>query len=58
MNFEKQTGIKKMLINKTLKLGKKLLKKESFIKKIIGLLRIKKVKSFHMVELGLHSFIL
>ena len=30
MNFEKQTGIKKMLINKTLKLGKKLLKKEKF----------------------------
>ena len=28
MNFEKQTGLKKKLINKTLNLGKKLLKKE------------------------------
>ena len=31
MNFEKQTGLKKMLINKTLELGKKLLKKEKFL---------------------------
>jgi long-chain acyl-CoA synthetase len=30
MNFEKQTGLKKKLINKTLELGKKLLKKEKF----------------------------
>ena len=30
MNFEKQTGIKKKFINKTLELGKKLLKKEKF----------------------------
>ena len=30
MNFEKQTGIKKKLIHQTLKLGKKLLKKEEF----------------------------
>ena len=30
MNFEKQTGIKKKLINKTLELGIKLLKKEKF----------------------------
>jgi long-chain acyl-CoA synthetase len=30
MNFKKQTGIKKKLINKTLKLGTKLLKKEKF----------------------------
>jgi long-chain acyl-CoA synthetase len=30
MNFEKQTGIKKKLINKTLELGKKLIKKEKF----------------------------
>ena len=30
MNFEKQTGIKKKLIDKTLELGKKLLKKEKF----------------------------
>ena len=30
INFEKQTGIKKKLINKTLELGKKLLKKEKF----------------------------
>jgi len=31
INFEKQTGLKKMLINKTLELGKKLLKKEKFL---------------------------
>ncbi|MDB3857799.1 long-chain fatty acid--CoA ligase [Pelagibacteraceae bacterium] len=31
MNFEKQTGLKKILINKTLELGKKLLKKEKFL---------------------------
>ena len=31
MNFERQTGLKKILINKTLKLGKKLLKKEKFL---------------------------
>jgi len=30
MNFEKQTGLKKKLINKTLELGKKLLKNEKF----------------------------
>jgi len=30
INFEKQTGIKKKLINKTLELGKKILKKEKF----------------------------
>ena len=38
MNFEKQTGIKKKLINKTLKLGKKLLKKEklNFSEKVIN----------------------
>ena len=30
MNFEKQTGLKKKLIDKTLELGKKLLKKEEF----------------------------
>ncbi len=30
MNFEKQTGIKKKLISKTLELGKKLLKKDKF----------------------------
>ena len=31
MNLEKQTGLKKKLINKTLELGKKLLKKEKFL---------------------------
>jgi len=31
MNFEKQTGLKKKLIDKTLELGKKLLKKEKFL---------------------------
>ena len=37
INFEKQTGIKKRLINKTLELGKKILKKEkfSFLKKLL-----------------------
>ena len=36
MNFEKQTGIKKKLINKTLELGKKMLKKEKFnLKEIV-----------------------
>ena len=30
INFEKQTGLKKKLINKTLELGKKLIKKEKF----------------------------
>jgi long-chain acyl-CoA synthetase len=30
INFEKQNGLKKMIINKTLELGKKLLKKEKF----------------------------
>jgi len=40
MNFEKQAGIKKRLISKTLELGKKILKKEklSFSEKIINLL--------------------
>ena len=40
MNFEKQTGFKKSLIDKTLELGKKLLKKEkfNFIEKIINFL--------------------
>jgi long-chain acyl-CoA synthetase len=38
MNFEKQDGIKKMIINNTLKLGKKLLKKEelNFSEKIMN----------------------
>ena len=38
INFEKQTGIKKKLINKTLKLGKKILRKEelSLSEKIIN----------------------
>ena len=38
MNFEKQTGIKKKIINKTLELGKKILKKKklSFSEKIIN----------------------
>ena len=38
MNFEKQKGLKKLLINKTLKLGKKILKKEelSFLEKVIN----------------------
>ena len=30
MNFEKQNGLKKLLINKTLELGKKILKKEEY----------------------------
>ena len=40
MNFEKQTGIKKKLINKTLEFGKKLLKKEklNFSEKTINFL--------------------
>ena len=40
MNFEKQTGLKKKLINTTLELGKKLLKKEkfNFIEKCINFL--------------------
>jgi long-chain acyl-CoA synthetase len=38
MNFEKQKGLKKLLINKTLELGKKILKKEelSFFEKVIN----------------------
>ena len=38
MNFEKQKGFKKLLINKTLELGKKILKKEelSFLEKVIN----------------------
>ncbi len=38
MNFEKQKGLKKLLINKTLELGKKILKKEelSFLEKFIN----------------------
>ncbi len=38
MNFEKQKGLKKLLINKTLELGKKILKKEelSFLEKLIN----------------------
>jgi len=40
MNFEKQKGLKKLLINKTLELGKKKLKKEdlSFLEKFINLI--------------------
>ena len=40
INFEKQTGFKKRLINKTLELGKKILKKNklSFFEKIINFL--------------------
>jgi len=40
MNFEKQTGIKKKLINETLELGKKLIKKEklNFSEKVINFL--------------------
>ncbi|MBD1146927.1 long-chain fatty acid--CoA ligase [Pelagibacterales bacterium SAG-MED28] len=40
MNFEKQKGLKKLLINKTLELGKKILKKEelSFLDKFINLI--------------------
>ncbi|OUX53457.1 MAG: long-chain fatty acid--CoA ligase [Pelagibacteraceae bacterium TMED287] len=40
MNFEKQKGLKKILINKTLQLGKKILKKQklSFSEKIIDFL--------------------
>ena len=36
MNFEKQKGIKRKLINNTLKLGKKILQKEnlSLVKKL------------------------
>ncbi|MBD1138431.1 long-chain fatty acid--CoA ligase [Pelagibacterales bacterium SAG-MED41] len=38
MNFEKQKGLKKLLINKTLEFGKKILKKEElgFLEKIIN----------------------
>ena len=38
MNFEKQRGLKKLLINKTFELGKKILKKEklSFLEKFIN----------------------
>ena len=38
MNFEKQKGLKKLLINKTLEIGKKILKKEklSFLDKFIN----------------------
>ena len=40
MNFKKQTGLKKKLINKTLELGRKILKKQklSFFEKIINYL--------------------
>ncbi len=46
MNFEKQSGLKKYLIYKTLILGKKLLKKEklSFIEKILNFLCEKLVR--------------
>ena len=51
INFEKQTGIKKKFINKTLELGKKLLKKEKFnlrekgINFLCNILVRKKIKS-------------
>ena len=46
MNFEKQKGIKKKLINQTLKLGKKILKKEelSFSEKIVNFICKKLVR--------------
>ena len=46
MNFEKQKGIKKKLINQTLELGKKILKKEqlSFDQKIVNFLCEKLVR--------------
>jgi long-chain acyl-CoA synthetase len=46
MNFEKQSGLKRKLINQTLNLGKKLLKKEkfSFSEKIINFLCEKLVR--------------
>ena len=46
MNFEKQKGLKKKLINQTLKLGKKILKKKklSFSEKIINFLCEKLVR--------------
>ena len=46
MNFEKQKGIKRKLINQTLKLGKKILKKEklSFSEKILNLICEKLVR--------------
>ena len=46
MNFEKQKGLKKKLINQTLELGKKILKKEqlSFSEKIINFLCEKLVR--------------
>ena len=46
MNFEKQTGLKKKLINRTLELGKKILKKEqlSLSEKIVNFLCEKLVR--------------
>ena len=46
MNFEKQSGLKRKLINQTLNLGKKVLKKEelNFIEKIINFLCEKLVR--------------
>ena len=46
MNFEKQSGIKRKLINQTLHLGKKLLKKQelNFVEKIINFLCEKLVR--------------
>ena len=60
-NFEKQTGVKKKLINKTLELGKKLLKKEkiSFLEKVTNFLCNKLVRKKIQNQFGgnLQAFI-
>jgi len=61
MNFEKQTGLKRKLINQTLKLGKKLLKKEelSLGEKVINFLCEKLVRKKIRNQFGgnLQSFV-